>query len=318
MLTVDDIVGVAGILPTPATPDAGRWDATETIAVAETAKMVRLVVDAGIEMLVTGAQFGEIATITESELYTFADCVIQTAAPRPVFIGVTTLNTRDTIARARNVVKMGAAGIFAGRPFWTHMNDGQIVRYYRDLTEALPESAILVYDNAHAFGGKITLDVWHELAKLSQIVGARQGGGPDTNACIEACGDRIRFMMNDKAWFPAARKYPDRALACWSGNVGCGPNPLATLSRAMRARDWTTAEAVHKDLDWAAETMYPSGKNDDLFADYSIQLTHERIRAGGLVEPGPCRKPYTDVSEEYKAGSQEVGRRYSRLNEKYG
>ncbi|MGA2394563.1 MAG: dihydrodipicolinate synthase family protein [Candidatus Lustribacter sp.] len=318
MLTVDDVVGAVGIVPTPATPDAGRWDAVDTIAVDETAKMVKLIVDAGIEMLITGAQFGEVATITERELYTFADCVVRTAAPHPVFIGVTTLNTREAIARAREVTKLGAAGIFAGRPFWTHLDDGQIVQYYRDLTEALPGAPIIVYDNAHAFGGKISLDVWHELAKLPQIVAVRQGGGPDTLACIEACGDRIRFMPNDKAWLPAARKYPDRALACWSGNVGCGPNPIVALSRAMRARDWAAAEAVHADLEWAAETMYPSGKNDDLFADYSIQLTHERIRAAGYVEPGPCRKPYTDVPEEYKAGSQEVGRRYRRLNEKYG
>lgn len=317
-MTADDIVGAAGLLPTPATPGADRWDAVDTIALDETAKMVRFVVDAGIELLITGAQFGEIMSITERELYAFADCVVQTAKPHPVFVGVTTLNTRETIARARAVVALGAAGIFAGRPFWTHLNDAQIVRYYRDLTEALPGTPIVVYDNAHAFGGKISLDVWRELATLPQIVGARQGGGPDTLACLEACGDRIRFMPNDKAWLPAARAFPDRALACWSGNVGCGPRPIAALDRAIRARDWGRAAQVHADLEWAAETMYPSGKNDDLFADYSIQLTHERIRAAGYVEPGPCRKPYTDVPEEYKAGSQEVGRRYRRLNEKYG
>jgi 4-(2-carboxyphenyl)-2-oxobut-3-enoate aldolase len=318
MLSMAEITGAVGVLPAPALPGAERWDATQTVDLDATANMVAAIVDAGIEILITGAQFGEIATLTWEEWQLFSDCVIRSAAPRPVFVGVTTLNTRDTIARARALVKMGAAGIFAGRPMWTKLNDLQIVRYYQDIAAALPGVPIIIYENPHSFRGKISVDVYRQLATIPEIVAVRQAGGPDTNAAIEAVGDRIRIMMNDKSWYPAAQRYPDRALACWSGNVACGPAPIVALSRAIGARDWAAAEAVHRQIEWAAETMYPSGKNDDAFADYSIQLCHVRIAASGFVDPGPCRPPYFGVPEEYVAGAEEVGRRYRKLNEDYG
>jgi 4-(2-carboxyphenyl)-2-oxobut-3-enoate aldolase len=223
MMTVDEVVGAIGLLPTPATPDAERWDAEQTVDLAQTEKMVAGIVAGGIEILMTTATFGEIATLTWDELRLFADCVISTAAPRPVFIGVTTLNTRDTIARARLLVAAGAAGIFAGRPLWTRLNDAQIVQYYRDLAAALPGVPIIVYDNPRAFRGTISLDVYRELATIPAIIAVRQVGGAETDAAIEALGDRIRFLPNEKFWYPTALRFPDRALACWSGNVACGP-----------------------------------------------------------------------------------------------
>jgi 4-(2-carboxyphenyl)-2-oxobut-3-enoate aldolase len=315
---MEEMVGAVGLLPTPATPDAERWDATQTVNLAETAKMVTAVVDAGIEMLMTGATFGEVATLTWDEVQLFAGCVIETAAPRPVFIGVTTLNTRDTIARARTLVNMGAAGIFAGRPMWTKLNDRQIVQYYRDLAAALPGVPIIVYDNSRAFRSNIALDVYRELATIPEIVAVRQVGGPATDEAIEAVGHRIRFMPNEKNWYPAARRHPDRALACWSGNVACAPHPFVALSRAIAARDWDAAEAIHRQIEWAGETMYPSGKHDDAFSDYSIQLCHVRFRAAGLIDPGPCRPPYIGVPDEYVAGAEEVGRRFRVLEERFG
>jgi 4-(2-carboxyphenyl)-2-oxobut-3-enoate aldolase len=318
MLTVNDIVGAVGLLPTPATHDAQRWDATQTVHLTETAAMVAAVVDAGIDILMTGATFGEIATLTWEELELFADCVIRAAAPRPVFVGVTTLNTRDTVVRARKLVALGAAGIFAGRPMWTKLDDAQIVRYYQDIAAALPGVPIIVYENSRAFRGSISLDVYRMLATIPEIVAVRQIGGANTDAAIDALGDRIRFMPNDKNWYPAARRSPDRARACWTGNVACGPRPFVALSRAIGTRDWPAAEAIHREIVWAAETMYPAGHHDDAFSDYSIQLSHARFEAAGFIDPGPCRPPYTGVPDAYLGGAQEVGRRFRELHERYG
>ncbi len=319
MMTVEQMVGTVGVLPTPATPDAERWDATQTVNLGETERMVAAIVGGGIEILMTTATFGEVASLTWEELRAFADCVIRTAAPRPVFVGVTTLNTRDTIERARTLVDMGAAGIFAGRPMLMKLDDRQIVRYYHDLAAALPGVPIIVYDNAGTFRGKISIDVYRELAAtIPEIIAARQAGGRETYDDVESLGDRIRFMVNDKSWYPLARRYPDRALACWSGNVACGPGAVVALSRAILGRDWERAEAIAQKLEWAAETMYPSGTHDGAFSDYSIQLCHIRLQAAGFIDPGPCRPPYIGVPEQYVAGAEEVGRRLRQLHEQYG
>ena len=61
-LDASDIRGVVGIVPTPANPDAASWAATDTVNLAETEKMVRLVTGAGIEIIMTNGTFGEAAT----------------------------------------------------------------------------------------------------------------------------------------------------------------------------------------------------------------------------------------------------------------
>src|SRR5579863_3325692 len=112
-LTVDDITGVVGIVPTPATKNADRWDAESTVNFEETEKMVRAVIGAGIDVLMTTGTFGECATLTWEELRDFVDCVVRTTNGKtPVFAGVTTLNTRDTIKRGKALIDLGADGLF--------------------------------------------------------------------------------------------------------------------------------------------------------------------------------------------------------------
>ena len=145
-ITAHDIRGVVGILPSPATAGAERWDAIDTVNLPETEKMVRAVVDAGVDIIMTTGTFGECATLTWPELQSLVDCVVQTAARRKlVFAGVTTLNTRDTIERGRALVALGADGLFVGRPMWIALDDAQIVAYYRDIAAALPGVPIVAY-----------------------------------------------------------------------------------------------------------------------------------------------------------------------------
>jgi 4-(2-carboxyphenyl)-2-oxobut-3-enoate aldolase len=317
-LTADDIRGVVGIVPTPATSDAERWDAVQTINLVETEKMIRAVVEAGIDILMTTGTFGECATLTWPELQTFVDCVVQTTAGRrPVFAGVTTLNTRDTIERGRRLVEIGADGLFVGRPMWIALDDEQIVRYYRDIAEALPGVPLVVYDNPFAFKGKISSAVYARLAKIPEIVAAKHVGGPALESDMRTVGNDLRILPLETDWYPIARRCPDLALACWSGAVCCAPSSIARLGRAILARDWDLAAELHAKCNWAVETMFPGGELA-AFMNYSIQLGHVRFRAAGLIDPGPTRPPYLGAPPEYIAGAEEVGRRWAQIEREYG
>jgi dihydrodipicolinate synthase/N-acetylneuraminate lyase len=316
-LTAADIRGVVGIVPTPATPDAERWDAEATVNLPESAKMIDAVVEAGVDIIMTTGTFAECSTLTWPELQAFVDCVVATnAGRRPVFAGVTTLNTRDTIARGRELVRLGADGLFIGRPMWIALDDKQIVRYYSDIAEALPGVPLVVYDNPLAFKGKIANDVYAQLAKIPEVVAAKHVGGPQLEADMRTVGDDIRILPLETEWYPIAQIVPDLALACWSGAVACAPSPIAALGRAILARDWTAAKVLHDKTNWAIETMFPSGEFAR-FINYSIQLGHERFRAAGLIDPGPCRPPYIGVPDEYLAGAEEVGRRWRTLENEF-
>ncbi len=315
-ISYDDIHGIVGILPTPATDNADRWDAENTVNLEATSKMTSAVIEAGIDVIMGTGTFGEGASLTWDELQAFNDCVIQTiGGRRPFFAGVTTLNTRDTISRSRELIRLGADGIFSGRPMWIGLDDKQIVRYYRDLAEALPGIPLVVYDNPEAFKGKISAAVYHELTNIPTVICAKHVGGPALESDIEAVGDRIRLLPLEKQWYPIARKYPT-ARACWSGNVACAPHTVAALGRAVLSGDWEEAKVLHDKVAWACETQYPDG-DPSKFMAYSIQLGHARFRTAGLIDPGPVRPPYVDVPEAYLRGSEEVGRRWRTLEAEY-
>jgi 4-(2-carboxyphenyl)-2-oxobut-3-enoate aldolase len=316
-LSVNDFRGIVGIVPTPATANAERWDAVNTVNLPESEKMIRAVVDAGIDIIMTTGTFGECATLTAHELETFVDSVVSTVSGRrPVFAGITTLNTRDTIERGRGLMALGADGLFIGRPMWIAMDDKQIVRFYSDIAEALPSTPLVAYDNPGAFKGKISNAVYEQLAKIPQIIAAKHVGGPQLEADMRTVADKIRVLPIETDWLPIAKLCPDLALACWSGAVACAPSPVAALGRAMAANDVRAAEDLHAKVNWACETMFPNG---DLaaFMNYSIQLGHERFRSAGLIDPGPTRPPYIGVPDEYLAGATEVGRRWKQLEAEY-
>ncbi|MET3762250.1 dihydrodipicolinate synthase family protein [Sphingomonas sp. UYEF23] len=306
-----DINGMVGIVPTPASPDGDKWSTVDSLNLPETEKMIRIVVDAGIDIVLTNGTFGECATLTADEHITFTACVAQTIAGRvPFFAGVGTLNTRDTITRSKALLAAGADGLFIGRPMWLAMTQQQIVEFHRDLAEAMPGVPQIVYDNPVAFKGKIDQDAYIALAKIPEVVAAKHVGGPALDSDVAAVGDSLRILPVNDHWLDAARKQPDLVTAAWSGHTACAPAPLVALAKAIAARDWDDAARITARCSWATEAMMVGG---DLaaFMNYSIPIGHLRFAAAGLIDPGPTRPPYTSLPDSYREGGTETGRRWA-------
>ncbi|MES2414728.1 MAG: dihydrodipicolinate synthase family protein [Pseudomonadota bacterium] len=317
-ITPSDICGVAGILPTPATPDADKWQTDNSVNFSETSRMTDLVVEAGTDIILTTGTFGECATLTGTELKEFVSCVVDTVARRRlVFAGVTTLNTRDTIRRGQELVKVGADGLFIGRPMWLAMDDRAIVRFYKDIAEALPGVPVIVYDNPIAFKGKISREAYLQIAAIPEMVAAKHVGGPSLESDALAVGENCRILPLLSDWLRMAKAHPDLMKAAWTGSIACAPSPLNALARHIRERDWDAAAPVSEKCQWAEAAMFAGG---DLakFMDYSIQIGHLRFASAGLIVPGPSRPPYLDLPDEYRAGAIECGQRWASLEKEFG
>jgi dihydrodipicolinate synthase/N-acetylneuraminate lyase len=314
---VDDITGIVGIIPTPSTPDADRWDCENSVDLVSTSAMVARVVAGGVRILMTNGSFGEGATLTEREHYDFTACVAETLAGRGLlFAGVTTLNTRDTIARARGVIERGADGLFLGRPMWMALDDGGIVRYYRDIAEALPDVPIVLYDNHLAFKGRISTQAYAALSRIPEIVATKHIGGPAMDDDLAAVEGRMRVLPLDAHWPAFARRHPAEATACWTGNAADGTEPLVALARAVEARDLDRADAIAARMAWAQAPMFPGGKLEN-FVDYNIPIAHARLEGSGLVRSGPPRPPYISAPEGHMEGGRETGRRWASLRAEF-
>ena len=311
--SVEVIKGVLGIVPTPSTPDADHWSCINSVDLDETARMVEAILDGGVGILMTNGSFGEGATLTWQEHQDFTACIAQTLRGRGLlFAGVTTLNTRDTIMRARRLVELGADGLFLGRPMWMSLDHAGIVRYYEDVAEALPSVPLIVYDNQFAFKSKITTETYGASSRIPSIVATKHIGGPGMADDLRAVEGRMRVLPVDAHWSTFAQAFPDDAVACWSGNVADGPEPLVMLADAIDGRDWARADHICERMAWAQAPMFPGGKLEN-FVDYNIPIAHARLEGSGIVKSGPPRPPYLFAPEDYLAGGRETGRRWASL-----
>lgn len=317
-LGADDVHGVFAIMPTPALPGAGDPGMTDTVDHQETARAVRALIDDGVDGVLTTGTFGECATLTWPELRAFAETAVAAAGGRaPVFVGATTLNTRDTIERARVLRGLGVTGMLLGRPMWCYLDDADIVAFYRAVAEAVPELAIIVYDNPEAFKGKISSAAYRELAALPQVIAAKYPVlGPSFADDLAAMDGRMRALPVDRDWFAAWEKAPDEITACWSGSASCGPRPHVELARRIAAGDADGARAIAAEFTQAAQGFLPQGDFAQ-FARYNIQLEKIRINEAGYVKAGPSRPPYLSCPPGYADGARASGRRFAALDDKY-
>jgi 4-(2-carboxyphenyl)-2-oxobut-3-enoate aldolase len=321
-LTADDVHGVFAIMPTPALPGADDPEASgpaaDTVDHAETARAVGALIDDGVDAILTTGTFGECATLTWPELRGFAETAVTAAAGRvPVFAGATTLNTRDTIDRARALRDLGVTGLLLGRPMWCYLDDADIVAFYAAVARAVPQLAIIVYDNPEAFKGKISSAAYRQLAALPQVIAAKYPTlGPSLADDLAAMDGRMRILPVDRDWFPAWEQAPAEITACWSGSASCGPRPHTELARRIAAGDAAGAGALSAEFTAAGAGFLPQGQFA-LFARYNIQLEKIRINEAGYISAGPPRPPYLSCPPEYADGARASGRRFAALDAAY-
>lgn len=314
-IELDQVSGVFAIMPTPATDNASSPDAIDTVDHAEARRAASALIADGVDAIMINGTFGEAATLTQDELFAFTRTVVDEVAQRvPVLGGATTLNTRDTISRARMLSEIGVDGLLLGRPMWSPCDDETLVDFYRHVGAAVPELGIIVYDNPVSFRGKISSWCYSELTRIPQVIAAKYPAlGPGLEADLDAMGDGMTLLPLEREWYAASQLAPDRIHACWSGSSSCGPAPAVSLRNALSAGRLGEAELIAEALGHASETFFPEG-SFEIFSRYNVPLEKIRIDEAGYIKAGPCRPPYIHCPEDYAEGARESGRRLAALH----
>jgi dihydrodipicolinate synthase/N-acetylneuraminate lyase len=301
-LTGRDMRGVMAYPPTPALPGADRADAEDTVDLVETERMIRSLIADGVDSIALCGTLGEAATLTLAEWRSFAACAAETARAIdpdfPLFIGTTTLNTRDTVARMRFLADLSVAGTLLGRPMWGEMTGPVMERFYRDVTEAVPQLAITVYDNTAAFRGVIPRSVYRTLVSLPQVVAVKYAGGASVgfryHNDMAHTGLSFPLMPIETDWLPAFQMYGEELVGmAWSSTTACGPAPVLALRDALREGRTEDARWLTQRLRWAHEPFLV-GQDFMEFAKYNIPLEKIRVNEAGYLRVGKSRPPYVE------------------------
>lgn len=317
MLSATDLRGLYAIIPTPAKPDADRWDATDTVDLDESARVVNQLIEDGASGLIALGTMGECATLTREEFEVFADCVLRTVNRRiPTFIGTTALGTHEIVQRICFVRERGADGTLLGLPMWQPCTTEMAVQHYRTIAEAFPDFAVMVYANARAFRFDFGAEFWRRVtAQAPTVVAAKYSNASRLPELLEAVDGQVNFVPNDDAVFRFAQISPRTTTACWAPAMG--PRPTVALMDAILSGNMARAEEIYRDVEWANEPVKIITASPEVFASYNIQAEKERMNAAGYCNAGPVRPPYNCMPADFVAAARECGHRWAQLSQKY-
>src|SRR5215471_18389831 len=319
MLQPSDLRGVYAIIPTPAKDGADRWDAVDTVDLAETERVVNRLIGDGVHGLIVLGTTGECATLTGPEYEAFVDCVLATVERRlPAFIGTTALGTHEVVRRTRFAAERGADGILLGLPMWQPLTIDMAVGYYRGISEAFPGLALMVYGNGRAFRFSFPPEFWRRVIEVAPTLMAAKYSRPKALLeALAAANGRVHFLPHDGGVAKFAELSPATTTACWSTAASMGPEPVLEQMQALLSNDTNALRAIAADLAWAREPITEITGDPDLFATYNIQLEKIRIEAAGYCKAGLIRPPYNVMPERYAESARENARRWRQLCQKY-
>ncbi len=318
MLTARDLRGICVLVPTPCKEGSDKWDATDSVNLEETARMTEGLIQAGIGSLAACGTTGECAALLWEEKRAFIDTIVQVNRKRvPVFAGATALGTKEVVRQMKGLREVGADGAFVGLPLWQTPTLDNSVQFYADLSEAVPDMAIMIYSNALFFKSSFPTAFWAGMAENAPtVITTKVTYGIGTLLeDMRVAGHQINFMPGQNNIFPAYKMARTKITACWSTSAAMGPEPVVALMEAIQKDDEKRVDEIWEDMRSVPAFMPPGAMPQ--FAQYNAQAEKWRFNAAGFVKCGPSRAPYRDLPDNWKKHAELHGKGWAELRKKY-
>jgi 4-hydroxy-tetrahydrodipicolinate synthase len=212
------------------------------------AALVERLIAAGVHGLTPLGSTGEFAYLTTDQRLDIVDTVVRAARGRvPVVAGVAATTTREAVALAREVERLGADGVLAIMQAYFPIADTGIEAYFRAIAEAV-SCPVVLYTNPQFQRSDLSLDVIRRLSEVPNI-GYIKDASTNTGrllSIIDETGGRLKV-------FAASAHIP--ACVMLIGGVGwmAGPAciiPEQSVALYELARDgaWQEAMALQRRL----------------------------------------------------------------------
>jgi len=309
MLTPQDLGGIMGMMPAFATPDGSDIQATSTIHVANLKAAVDRAIGDGIDVIATTGSFGEFHTLLDEELQTLAHATVEAVAKRvPLFIGCTSLNSREAVRKMRMVRDAGADGVLVGVPFYFPSTVDNAVNFYHEIAELFPSLGIMIYHNPALHHVTLPVDAVAKIAEAKNVV-AMKDSHRDTSTfmrLMDATRGGLSVFCFQGQYYPYAEF---GAAGCWSIDAWMGPWPLLCLRDAIRQGNDALAREITVELTAGFE-----GPPDLQWRESSAKLA---IAQAGYCDPGPLRPPFSIVPDAIMERVRRRVPRWQSLCEKY-
>ena len=164
----------------------------ETINPDELRRQVDRQIEAGIHGIFPFGTNGEGYILNFDEKKLVLQTVIDQVAGRvPVYAGTGCISTKETIEQCKMAMDCGADVLSVITPSFAKASQHELIVHYETVAAAVPEAPIVLYNIPARTGNALAPETVAELAKIDNIVGAKDSSGDWTNlsAYIELTKD---------------------------------------------------------------------------------------------------------------------------------
>jgi len=152
--------------------------------------------DAGINGIVLGGSLGEASVLTNDEKEILVkETLLFVEGKVPVIINIAEGSTDVAIELAQKASLWGAQGLMLLPPMRYKADDRETVQYFKDVAENTP-LPIMIYNNPVDYKIDVTIDMFAELASMSNIQAIKESTRDVTNVTRlrNAFGDRFSIL----------------------------------------------------------------------------------------------------------------------------
>ncbi len=262
----------------------------ETINTDELRHQVDRQIEAGIHGIFPFGTNGEGYILNFDEKKLVLQTVIDQVAGRvPVYAGTGCISTKETIEQCKMAMDCGADVLSVITPSFAKASQHELIVHYETVAAAVPEAPIVLYNIPARTGNALAPETVAELAKIDNIVGAKDSSGDWTNlsAYIELTKDMDFAVLsgNDSLILKALQAGAKGAIA---GCANVYPKNMVGIYENFKKGD---LEAAQKCQDAVAplRACFKYG-NPNTVVKTAVNLLGYPV--------GKCRAPFNYLPEE--------------------
>lgn len=262
----------------------------ESINTDELRRQVDRQIEAGIHGIFPFGTNGEGYILNFDEKKLVLQTVIDQVAGRvPVYAGTGCISTKETIEQCKMAMDCGADVLSVITPSFAKASQHELIVHYETVAAAVPEAPIVLYNIPARTGNALAPETVAELAKIDNIVGAKDSSGDWTNlsAYIELTKDMDFAVLsgNDSLILKALQAGAKGAIA---GCANVYPKNMVGIYENFKKGD---LEAAQKCQDAVAplRACFKYG-NPNTVVKTAVNLLGYPV--------GKCRAPFNYLPEE--------------------
>jgi len=140
-------------------------------------RLVKHLVEGGVDGLWVLGTTGEAATVTDSERDLLITATLEESQGRQVIVGTGSNDTRKTMATTRRAQELGAHGALVITPYYNKPMPSGIVAHFQAVADAAPGLPLVVYNVPGRTGINLAPATLAQLWEIPQVVALKESTG---------------------------------------------------------------------------------------------------------------------------------------------